>query len=293
MERSSCWLAQHYADDSTDGRIGLLVGTKSQWWRSGWINKLVGWHNVALMLWLVCVQIVLLGTDDGLFALNPQSTSGRQHLVQLSGFGSVHQIAEAKGINMVLLLTGTAYALVTFLFSSFPSCLPSFLPAFLPSCLPSFLPSFLPVFILPSFLPSVLLSFLLFFPPSLHPPVLPSFLPAFPSFLPSFCAVFFPFLCHWLLCSLNLFCVPTSRLTSLLWDGKSCQLCLLLDRSCLQDGLDYTAHHLISKFCGEKGQMFNCVWNSESRSQNEECETQSLKGNLTEKASQALLMRME
>ena len=39
--------------------------------------------------------------------------------------------------------------------------------------------------------------------------------------------------------------------------------------------------------------MFNCVWNSESRSQNEECETQSLKGNLTEKASQALLMGME
>lgn len=30
MERLSCWLAQHYTDDSTDGQIGLLVGTKSQ-----------------------------------------------------------------------------------------------------------------------------------------------------------------------------------------------------------------------------------------------------------------------
>ncbi|KAK7479958.1 hypothetical protein BaRGS_00028785 [Batillaria attramentaria] len=59
--------------------------------------------NSALVL---SSQIVLLGTDDGLFALNPQSTSGRQYLVQLTGFGSVHQIAEAKGVNMVLLLTG-------------------------------------------------------------------------------------------------------------------------------------------------------------------------------------------
>lgn len=55
-------------------------------------------------------QIVLLGTDDGLFALDPQTTTGRQYLVQLTGFGSVHQIAEAKGINMVLLLTGTCHA---------------------------------------------------------------------------------------------------------------------------------------------------------------------------------------
>ncbi|XP_070205430.1 citron Rho-interacting kinase-like isoform X3 [Littorina saxatilis] len=57
-------------------------------------------------------QMVLLGTDDGLFALNPQTTSGRQYLVQLSGFGSVHQMAEAKGISMVLLLTGPERRLV-------------------------------------------------------------------------------------------------------------------------------------------------------------------------------------
>ena len=180
------------------------------------------------------------------------------------------------------------------LLSSFlPSCLPFFvLPSFLPSVLLSFLlPSFPPSIHL-SFLPSGLLSFFSSLLPSIHPSFLPSFPPSLPSFLP-FVPCCFPFPCHWLLCSLNLFCVPTSRLTSLLWDGKSCQLCLLLDRSCLQVGLDYTAHHLISKFCGEKGQMFNCVWNSESRSQNEECETQSLKGNLTEKASQALLMGME
>ncbi|XP_076434884.1 uncharacterized protein LOC143274829 [Babylonia areolata] len=57
-------------------------------------------------------QLVLLGTDDGLFALNPQSTSGRQHLVQLSGFGSVHLMAEAKGVNLVLMLTGPERRLV-------------------------------------------------------------------------------------------------------------------------------------------------------------------------------------
>ncbi|XP_025090318.1 citron Rho-interacting kinase-like isoform X2 [Pomacea canaliculata] len=65
--------------------------------------------NCALVL---SPQIVLLGTDDGLFALDPQTTTGRQYLVQLTGFGSVHQIAEAKGINMVLLLTGPERRLV-------------------------------------------------------------------------------------------------------------------------------------------------------------------------------------
>ena len=128
----------------------------------------------------VCVQIVLLGTDDGLFALNPQSTSGRQHLVQLSGFGSVHQIAEAKGINMVLLLTGTAYASVTFLFSSFPSCLPAFFLSFLPS-FPSF-PSLLPSF--PSLLPSFVL-------PSFSPSFLPAFVPCCFSFPLSLIVLFF------------------------------------------------------------------------------------------------------
>ena len=54
-------------------------------------------------------QLILLGTDDGLFALNPQSTSGRQHLVQLSGFGSVHYAAEAKGVERILLLTGQSW----------------------------------------------------------------------------------------------------------------------------------------------------------------------------------------
>ena len=234
-----------------DKWIGLLVGIKLQWWRSGCINRLVGWlvQRAADTMSRVCVQIVLLGTDDGLFALNPHSTSGRQHLVQLSGFGSVHQIAEAKGINMVLLLTGTACALVTFLFFCFPSCLPSFLPSFLHSFLPSFLPSILPSFLLTLF-PSLHPSFLLTLFPSLHPSILPSF-------LPSFLLTLFPFPCHRLFCSFSLFCVPAQAY--LLFSGMVSHANHAFFWSCLQVGLDLADHLMINLF-GEKGKMFDYVW---------------------------------
>lgn len=58
-------------------------------------------------------QLVLAGTEDGLYAFNPQGlNSKRRQLTQLSGFGSVHQIELAKGVDLILVLTGPERRLV-------------------------------------------------------------------------------------------------------------------------------------------------------------------------------------
>ena len=54
---------------------------------------------------------MLLGAEDGFFALNPLSTSGQQHLVQLSGFSGVHHLVLAKGVNLILVLLGMDFVL--------------------------------------------------------------------------------------------------------------------------------------------------------------------------------------
>ncbi|XP_059174276.1 citron Rho-interacting kinase-like isoform X6 [Physella acuta] len=62
---------------------------------------------------VISAQLVLVGTDDGLYAFNPQAlTSKRKHMTQLTGFGSVHQMALAKGVDLILLLTGPERRLV-------------------------------------------------------------------------------------------------------------------------------------------------------------------------------------
>ncbi|XP_055861655.1 citron Rho-interacting kinase-like isoform X2 [Biomphalaria glabrata] len=58
-------------------------------------------------------QLVLVGTDDGLYAFNPQAmTSKRKQMTQLTGFGCVHQMALAKGVDLILVLTGPERRLI-------------------------------------------------------------------------------------------------------------------------------------------------------------------------------------
>ncbi|CAG5116713.1 unnamed protein product, partial [Candidula unifasciata] len=62
---------------------------------------------------VISPQLVLLGTEDGLYAMNPEAlTSKNSRLVQLTGFGSVHQMALAKGVDLILILTGPERRLV-------------------------------------------------------------------------------------------------------------------------------------------------------------------------------------
>ncbi|GFS01399.1 citron (Rho-interacting, serine/threonine kinase 21) [Elysia marginata] len=62
---------------------------------------------------VISSQLVLAGTEDGLYAFNPQSlNSKRNQLTQLSGFGSVHQMELAKGVDLILVLTGPERRLV-------------------------------------------------------------------------------------------------------------------------------------------------------------------------------------
>lgn len=62
-------------------------------------------------------QLILIGTDDGLYAFNPETlTSKHSKMTQLTGFGSVHQMALAKGVDLIILLTGIAHIPFVFLF---------------------------------------------------------------------------------------------------------------------------------------------------------------------------------
>lgn len=75
------------------------------------ISKVMQRDNLKLLYYIVIFfsfsQLVLVGTDDGLYAFNPQAlTSKRKQMTQLTGFGSVHQMALAKGVDLILVLTG-------------------------------------------------------------------------------------------------------------------------------------------------------------------------------------------
>ncbi|KAK3787038.1 hypothetical protein RRG08_037316 [Elysia crispata] len=62
---------------------------------------------------VISSQLVLAGTEDGLYAFNPQGlNSKKKQLTQLSGFGSVHQMELAKGVDLILVLTGPERRLV-------------------------------------------------------------------------------------------------------------------------------------------------------------------------------------
>ncbi|XP_012946733.1 citron Rho-interacting kinase isoform X2 [Aplysia californica] len=62
---------------------------------------------------VISSQLVLAGTDDGLYAFNPSAmTSKRKQMTQISGFGSVHQMILAKGVDLIVILTGPERRLV-------------------------------------------------------------------------------------------------------------------------------------------------------------------------------------
>jgi len=56
---------------------------------------------------VISKELVLCGCEEGLYAFNPsEMTSKQQALTHISGLGSVHQMALARGVDLIVLLTG-------------------------------------------------------------------------------------------------------------------------------------------------------------------------------------------
>ena len=62
---------------------------------------------------IISPQLVLAGSDDGLYAFNPEAMMDKKkQMTQISGFGSIHQMVLAKGVDLIVILTGPERRLI-------------------------------------------------------------------------------------------------------------------------------------------------------------------------------------